>query len=181
MYADLFLSFMQIGVMSIGGGYAALPIIEDIVVTQNAWITLSEFADIITIAEMTPGPIAINAATFVGTKVLGLSGAIIATLGFITPCFIIAIVLSVLYSKYSQMGIVKKVLIGVRPAVASFIASAGITIMSLSFLDSSYSFGINYHSIIIFTICSILIFKKHLSPMIIIMLSGALGIVLYSF
>ncbi len=181
MYLDIFVTFMQIGILSIGGGYAALPIIEDIVVTENNWITLSEFADIITIAEMTPGPIAINAATFVGTKLYGVTGAIVATLGFITPCFIIAIILSVLYNKYSQMGIVKKVLIGVRPAVASFIASAGISIMSLAFIDNSYSLGINFHSVIIFLICGTLLVVKKLSPMLIIVISGILGLLFYSF
>ena len=91
IYLHLFWSFFKIGMFSIGGGYAAMPLIQNEVVTLNKWLTLKEFADIITISQMTPGPIAINSATFVGIQVAGFPGAIIATLGCVTPSFIIVI------------------------------------------------------------------------------------------
>ena len=81
IYLELFWSFFQIGLFSIGGGYAAMPLIQNQVVDIHPWLTMTQFADIMTIAEMTPGPIAINSATFVGIQVAGLPGAVIATVG----------------------------------------------------------------------------------------------------
>ena len=81
MYLQLFLSFLQIGALSFGGGYAAMPLIEAQIVTTHGWLTMTEFANLVTIAEMTPGPIAVNAATFVGTKIAGVPGALAATAG----------------------------------------------------------------------------------------------------
>ena len=85
IYLALFLSFLQVGMFSIGGGYAAMPLIQNEVVTFHGWMTMSEFTDLITIAEMTPGPIAINAATFVGIRIAGFPGAVIATFACILP------------------------------------------------------------------------------------------------
>ena len=84
IYLQLFFSFLQVGLFSVGGGYAAMPLIQSQVVEQHPWLTLHEFTDLITIAEMTPGPIAINSATFVGIRIAGIPGAIVATLGCIT-------------------------------------------------------------------------------------------------
>ena len=94
---QLFLSFVQIGLFSIGGGYAAMPLIQSEVVANHAWLTMSEFTDLITIAEMTPGPIAINSATFVGIRIAGLPGAIIATFGVILPSLFIVSLLAYIY------------------------------------------------------------------------------------
>ena len=91
---QLLFSFLQIGLLSIGGGYAALPIIQDQVVAMHGWLSMREFADILTISQMTPGPIAINAASFVGTKIAGLPGALVASLGVVLPSFIIVLTLS---------------------------------------------------------------------------------------
>lgn len=85
IYLQLFLSFLQVGMFSIGGGYAAMPLIQSQVVEGYGWLTMSEFTDLITIAEMTPGPIAVNSATFVGIRIAGLPGAVIATMGCIFP------------------------------------------------------------------------------------------------
>ena len=96
---ELFWSFFQVGLFSIGGGYAALPLIQNQIVDINGWLTLGEFADVITISQMTPGPIAINAATFVGLRLGGLPGAIIATFGCVTPSLIIVLILAMIYFK----------------------------------------------------------------------------------
>ena len=87
MYIQLFLSFFQISLFSFGGGYAALPLIQGQVVNVHHWLSMTEFTDLITISQMTPGPIAINAATFVGMKLTGMPGAVVATLGYITPSY----------------------------------------------------------------------------------------------
>ena len=92
IYLQLFLSFLQVGAFSIGGGYAAMPLIQSQVVTSHGWLTMSEFTDLITIAEMTPGPIAVNSATFVGIRIAGVGGAVIATLACILPsCLIVSL------------------------------------------------------------------------------------------
>lgn len=126
MLAQLFLSFLQIGLFSIGGGYAAMPLIQQQVVEQHAWLTMSEFTDLVTIAEMTPGPIAVNAASFVGMNLGGVPGAIVATLGCITPSLVIVSLLSWIYRRYRQMDTLQEVLGCLRPAVVALIASAGL-------------------------------------------------------
>ena len=126
IYLQLLLSFLQIGLLSIGGGYAALPIIQSQVVDLHHWITMREFADILTISQMTPGPIAINGATFVGTKIAGLPGAIVASVGVVIPSFIIVLTLAFIYYKYRQLDTIQAVLKGLRPAVVALIASAGL-------------------------------------------------------
>ena len=97
IYLELLWSFFQIGLFSIGGGYAAMPLIQHQVVDLHPWLTMTQFADIMTIAEMTPGPIAINSATFVGIQVAGLPGALVATLGCILPSCVIVMALAYLY------------------------------------------------------------------------------------
>ncbi|MBQ9810196.1 MAG: chromate transporter, partial [Spirochaetales bacterium] len=108
IYLQLFLSFMQVGLFSIGGGYAAIPLIESQVVTNHAWLTMSEFTDLVTIAEMTPGPIAINSATFVGIRIGGIVGAVIATLGCIVPSFLVVSILAFVYYKYRSADFMKR-------------------------------------------------------------------------
>ncbi len=129
IYFRLFLSFLYIGVFTIGGGYASLPLINQQIVETNGWLTASEFTDLITISQITPGPIAINAATFVGTKVAGFPGALCATLGFILPPFLIVTIFFWLYKKYRKMTLMQGVMGGLRPAVVALIAAAGLDIL----------------------------------------------------
>ena len=96
IYIQLFLSFIQVGMFSIGGGYAAMPLIQSQVVQGHGWLTMSEFTDLITIAEMTPGPIAVNSATFVGIRIAGVPGAMVATFGCILPSCIIVSILAMI-------------------------------------------------------------------------------------
>lgn len=110
MYIQLFLSFFQISLFSFGGGYAALPLIQGQVVNVHHWLSMTEFTDLITISQMTPGPIAINAATFVGMKLTGMPGAVVATLGYITPSCIIVTIIAKLYLKYREMDMLQGIL-----------------------------------------------------------------------
>ncbi|MFA6772688.1 putative chromate transport protein [bioreactor metagenome] len=129
---NLFISFFQVGLFSIGGGYAAMPLIQAQTVDIHSWLTAVEFANLVTIAEMTPGPIAINSATFVGMKVAGIPGVVVATLGNILPSVIIMLILARLYEKYSKQTLLKRVLEGVRPVVVSAIFVAGISLLQLA-------------------------------------------------
>ena len=133
IYVKLFLAFLQIGAFSFGGGYAAMPLIQAQVIDLYHWLTMSEFTDLITIAEMTPGPIAINAATFVGNQVAGIPGALIATLGCVLPSCIFVTVPAWLYTKYRNLSMMQGVLGSLRPAVVAMIATAGILILTPSF------------------------------------------------
>ena len=134
-YLALFWSFFQIGLFSIGGGYAAMPLIQHQVVELHPWLTMTQFADIITIAEMTPGPVAINSATFVGIHIGGIPGALVATAGCVLPSCIIVTILATIYYRYRQLSLMQGILAGLRPAVVAMIASAGLSLLSLSLLD----------------------------------------------
>lgn len=142
IYAELFLAFLQIGAFSFGGGYAAMPLIQEQVIEKYGWLTISEFTDLITIAEMTPGPIAVNSATFVGIQVAGIPGAIVATLGVIFPSCVIVTILAILYKKFRTMTLMQTVLQSLRPAVVSMIFSAGLVILiSVLFSSNKVSFA----------------------------------------
>ena len=129
MLLDLFLCFVQVGLFSIGGGYAAMPMIQAKAVEHYHWLTMGEFTDLMTIAEMTPGPITVNSATFVGIRMAGIPGALVATMGCILPSLIIVSLLSWLYEKYRSMDAMQAVLACLRPAVVALIASAALTIL----------------------------------------------------
>lgn len=133
IYVQLFWSFIQIGLFSFGGGYAAMPLIQGQVVTAHGWLSMAEFTDLITISQMTPGPIAVNSATFVGLKIAGVPGAIAATLGCILPSCIIVTILAKLYLKYRKLDMLQGILHSLRPAVVAMIASSGVLILITAF------------------------------------------------
>lgn len=185
IYLELFWSFFQIGLLSIGGGYAAIPLIQNQIVETKHWMTLAEVADIITIAEMTPGPIAINASTFVGMKIAGLQGAIIATIGCITPSCIIVLTLALLYDKYKNLSIIEDIIMTLRPAIIGLIASAGCSILfsgiSEELIIFNYHSKIDYIAIALFGITLFIIKNFKISPIYIMLGSGLIGTVAYIF
>lgn len=184
IYLQLFWSFFQIGLFSIGGGYAAMPLIQEQVVDLHSWLTMTQFADIVTIAEMTPGPIAINSATFVGIQVCGLPGALIATLGCILPSCIIVMALAYAYYRFRGLSIVQGILAGLRPAVIAMIASAGISLLILG-VYGQRSLPADLGSIdvvaaAIFLAGFFTLRKWKLNPLWVMAGSGAVGVLLYS-
>lgn len=179
IYLKLFISFLQIGAFSFGGGYAAMPLIQEQVVSKNSWLTMNEFTDLVTISQMTPGPIAVNAATFVGIKVAGLMGAVVATMGCILPSCIIVTCISYLYLKYRSMKMLQGVLDSLRPAVVALIASAGIAILVSAFWGNVDVIGIseiNWNMVIIFAGCLVLLRKFHMNPIWVMILSGIFNV-----
>ncbi len=187
IYLQVFVSFFQIGLFSFGGGYAALPLIENQVIDVHNWISLSEFADMITISQMTPGPIALNMATFVGTRVGGLLGAVVATIGCVTPSCIIVLILAYLYYKYKNLSVIQGMLNGLRPAVVSLIASAGISILLLAIFKTEETTlltmkikDINIVSFILIAIGVFVLRKYKSNPIHVIMASGAIGFIIYT-
>lgn len=185
IYLYLFWSFFQVGLFSFGGGMAAMPLIQSQVVDQHKWLTMMEFTDLITIAEMTPGPIAINSATFVGMRIAGFPGALMATLGCVIPSAIIVSTLAWLYYKYRNLAVIQGILSGLRPAVVALIASAGVSIFVLAVwgeigftMDGS---SLNYISILLFSCAVIVLRKRKTNPIYVMLGTGIAGGILYLF
>ena len=173
IYLQLFLSFLQIGALSFGGGYAAMPLIEAQIVTMHGWLDLTEFANLVTIAEMTPGPIAVNAATFVGTKIAGVSGALVATFG----CILVTLIAK-LYLKYRNLSVLQGVLGSLRPAVVAMIASAGVTILLSAFWGGRTVVlgSTNLLMVFIFALSLLLLRKTKLNAIAVMVLAGVLNL-----
>lgn len=173
IYWQLFFSFLQIGALSFGGGYAAMPLIQAQIVTQHQWLTMSEFTDLVTIAEMTPGPIAVNSATFVGTKIGGVFGALVATAGCILPACILVTLIAKLYLKYKNIAVLQSVLGSLRPAVVAMIASAGILILVSAFWGGTVNLAAtNWLMVGIFLAAFLLLRKTKLNPIAVMVLAG---------
>ena len=174
----LFWSFLKIGLFSIGGGYAAMPLIQAQTVEIHGWLSMSEFIDLVTIAEMTPGPIAINAATFVGTRIGGFAGALAATFGCILPSLIIVSLLSWVYRKYRNLKVLQKILGTLRPAVVALIASAGIGILlKVVFPEGSLS-SFQFQGLCLFLGAFLCLRKYKLNPIATMAACGAVSLLL---
>ena len=184
IYLELLWSFFQIGLFSIGGGYAAMPLIQHQVVDIHPWLTMTQFADIMTIAEMTPGPIAINSATFVGIQVAGLPGAIVATAGCVFPSCVIVMSLAYIYYRFRGLNMVQGILAGLRPAVIAMIASAGISLLIMAVYgqrvlpEDLMSFDVIAVMIFLIGIIALRVWKPN--PLWIMAGSGVLGVILYT-
>ena len=179
-FLELFWSFFQVGLFSFGGGYAAMPLIQAQVVDKFGWLSLSEFTDVITISQMTPGPIAINSATFVGMRIAGIPGALVATIGCVLPSSCVAILLARLYLKYRNLDLIHGALSGLRPAVVALIASAGITILQGA-LTLTVSVGLDALGLGIFAAgLALLLVRPKTDPMWVMLGAGAVGLVGYA-
>lgn len=186
IYLQLFLSFLQIGAFSFGGGYAAMPLIQNQVVQLHPWLSLSEFTDLITISQMTPGPIAVNSATFVGTRIAGVPGALAATIGCVLPSCILVTILAKIYLRYRNLSLLQDILKSLRPAVIAMIAAAGVSILVTAFwgndisslhLDAILS-STNIRAVGIFLVSLILLAKFKMDPIHVMLLSGGAEVVM---
>lgn len=179
----LFISFLQIGSFSIGGGYAIIPLIQEQVINVYNWLTLQEYTDIITISQMTPGPLVVNTASFVGIRIAGIPGAIVATLGSIISGFILSIFLYNFFKKYKNIDSISNILKGLRSSSAGLIASAASTIILIAFLGTSSfhlkDISINVTAVIVFIISLFLLRRYKLNPILIMILTGVAGLFFY--
>lgn len=180
----LFFAFIQVGMFSVGGGYAAIPLIQEQIVDIYGLMTLSEFSDLITVAEMTPGPISINSATFVGMRIAGIPGVLLCTFGCILPSFCICLTLAHFYYKYRSVSGVQIVLGAMRPAVVALIASAGASILMLGLFQAELPdivlSDIRWIELGIFAGSLFILRKYKTSAIAIILGSGVVGTVLYA-
>ena len=180
----LFFAFIQVGLFSVGGGYAAIPLIQEQIVNIYGMMTLEEFSDLITVAEMTPGPISINSATFVGMRIAGIPGVLICSIGCIIPSFCICLTLAHFYYKYRSVSGVQIVLGSLRPAVVALIASAGASILMLGLFQAELKEvvlgNIRYVDLGIFVIAIWILRKYKVSAISIILGSGIVGTIIYA-
>ena len=164
IYLDIFLSFAKIGAFTIGGGYAMIPIIQKVVVDKKKWIDEHEFMDILAIAQSAPGLLAVNISIFLGYKLKGTKGSIVATLGSITPSFLIILLIAIFFAGYQDNETVIKIFKGIRPVVVALIAVPVINMAKKSNLNV-------YTTILAIATALAIIFLK-VSPVYILLLTG---------
>ena len=187
IYLTLFAVFLEIGAVSFGGGYGMLPMMRDVCLSHG-FLTEEQFMDFIAVAESTPGPIAVNMATFIGSSQGGALGAFLATLGVILPAFIIILLIAAILKNLLKYRGVQGFLSGVRPAVAALILATAVvmglrTVLGVTTVSGGFSF--NYKGLIILAVLVLVglgskyLLKKKASPIVMILLSAGLGMLLY--
>ncbi|NLP45622.1 MAG: chromate transporter [Epulopiscium sp.] len=184
IYLQLICTFFKLGLFSFGGGYAMIPLIEK-EIESHGWMTATEFSNIIAIAEMTPGPIAVNSATFVGYKTAGILGGIIATIGVALPSLLLILLVSQIFFKYQDHPVNKMIFYGIRPVIVGLITTATVFVGKTAFFHWEVSlagikdlFGfLNFSSIAICIISFIGMLRFKIHPILMIGISAVLGVV----
>ena len=179
IYLELFLTFLMIGAFTFGGGYAMLPLIQEEVAAKG-WVDAAALVDFVAVSESTPGPFAVNMATYVGAEVGGIFGAVCATMGVVVPSFVIILIVAKCYDRFRQSKVVKGCMSGLKPAVVGLIGNAFINVLMTVFFPAGLSLavfsGISFYIYAaVFAVMLLLAFKK-VHPIIIICLSAAIGI-----
>lgn len=187
IYLQLFLTFLKVGAVSFGGGYGMISLIRDDCIA-NGWLTESELLNFIAVAESTPGPIAVNMATFVGSSQGGILGALLATLGVVLPSFVVILLVASVFTRLVRYGGVKAVLGGIRPSIIALILGTAITmLLSICFgiKDISSTACVDLRALIVLAVIFTISFAysrwkgRAISPILLIVISGALGVLLY--
>ena len=174
---QLFLVFLQVGALSFGGGYAAMSLIHQQTVEKFGWLTETVYADLVTLSEMTPGPVAINAASFVGMRMGGIPGALSATLGYIVAPCLIGVLVERLYRRYGEMPLFRSTLDGIRPAVAGLIASVGFGLVKNALLPGGiFDAKSTLAAAVLFLAAFFVLRRFRVSPVPVILSGGVLGI-----
>ena len=187
IYLELFLTFFEIGLFTFGGGYAMISIIREKTL-EFGWLSEAELLNMIAVSESTPGPIAVNMATFIGSSQGGVLGAMFATLGVVLPSFIIILVVASLVSGLMKFAGVQGFLSGLRPVVVGLIIATGITmVLSVIFSLGAIANGVSFDwkALVVFIVVAAVYYtakmwkKKVLSPILLILIAAILGIILY--
>ena len=176
IYLELLWAFIQIGLFSIGGGYAAMPLIQHQAIDVHGWLTMQSFADIMTISQMTPGPIAINAATFVGIQTAGIPGALVATFGCVLPSSIIVLSLAFIYYRFKGLKAMDSILKGLRPAVVAMIASAALSLIAMALWPEGMEGSTDWLNAGIFILALLILRIWKPNPIIVMAAAGCIGI-----
>ncbi len=186
---ELFYTFLKVGLFSFGGGYGMLSVIQGEVVTRHAWLTSAEFTDIVAISQMTPGPIGINSATYVGytaamnatgSPAVAVAGSLLASLAVMLPSFAIMLTISRYFMKYSKSASVESVFKALRPAVVGLIASAALLLMTVENFGSPTESTLQFVvSVLLFVGAFVAALRYKVSPILIVIAAGAFGGVFY--
>jgi chromate transporter len=182
IYLELFLAFLEVGLFSFGGAYAAIPLIRDVVL-EHAWMSDEQIAYIIAVSESTPGPIMVNMATYVGSTQGGIFGAFLATFGVVLPAFVIILLIMILLKNFLGNKYVQAVLQGLKACVVGIILATGLHMIVTNCIEIEGKLEINWQTVIIMMILLLVMFlhkrvtKKKLSPIKLIMVSAVVGIV----
>lgn len=171
IYLQLFATFFKVGLFSFGGGYAMLSMMQQEVVSINNWVTVPEFVDMVAISQITPGPISVNMSTYVGYKLAGVAGSAFATLGCVSPSIIIMLIITRFFFKFQNNKYVEDAFLGLRPATIGLVAAAAILVTQGAFID--------YKSLLIFGVAFFLSYKYKLDPILMTIVSGIAGFILY--
>lgn len=174
---SLFLIFAKIGLIGFGGGYAILTIIQQ-ELTQRGWIGQQEFADIAAISQITPGPIAVNAATYVGYRIAGFWGSVVATLGVSLPSFVLVIIAAHFILKFKTSRVVESCMKGIRPVTVAFIASAAIFFALESFINLQAPLFVNWGPLVIFVGAVLAAVFTKIHVILIVLLAMGAGLIL---
>lgn len=181
IYLRLYLEFFRTGLFAVGGGLATMPFLYHMSDTTG-WFSYAQLADMIAVSESTPGPMGVNMATYVGYTVGGVPGAVIATLGLISPSVLIILIIARFLERFRSTRAVDAVFYGLRPASCALIASAGLSVMALALLDSAaQTFSVQWHyaalAAAVFFMTNIIKPTKRLHPIAFLLLSAAVGII----
>jgi chromate transporter len=178
---ELLWTFMLIGISAFGGGYAVMPLIQKYVVDGPGWITLMELADITSISQMTPGPIMINSATFVGIKTAGLVGGLVATVGAVLPSFFLVWILAIIFERHGKLTFIQNIMKGLRPTIVGLIAVAAVTLFQTSlFTNSQLSLeSVEWPAVIAFGMVLALSLKTKLDTIALVGLGGLIGLMFF--
>ena len=183
IYLTLFLEFFKIGLFTFGGGYAMIPLVKELVL-KYSWLTEAEFYDFLGVCESTPGPIAVNMATYVGNMNGGVLGSVLATLGVVLPSFLIILLIAAVLKNLTENKFFKGFIFGVKPVVIALIASTGASLLVKRFFVVDWGVKIDFVSVICFSlICAVYFLwqkflKKKPSAIMLILISAVLGIIL---
>ena len=178
----LFFTFLKIGLLSIGGGYAIIPLIQEQVVTRSGWVSEQIFTDIITISQMTPGPLAVNTSTFVGLQIAGIPGAVAATVGCVSCGAVLSLLLYCFFSRHRQSACVLEVLGGLKAASLGLIISAAATILLIAFFGTSTpgeGAVPDYIALAVFGASLLILRKWKINPILLMAATGGLGVLIY--
>ena len=178
IFLSLFLTFFKIGLFTFGGGYAMLPLIQSETVAMG-WIDESSLMDFIAVAESTPGPFAVNIATYIGAETGGFFGALCATLGVVLPSFIIILIVARIYTAFCKNRVVEGVMTGLRPTVVGLIGSAAVTMAATVFLPAGFALSFTPAlgvSFALFALSLFAVLKLKTHPILIVVACAAVGV-----
>mgnify|MGYP002591144356 CR=1 FL=1 len=177
IYLQLFFSFLKVGMFSVGGGYAAIPLIQSQAVEACGWLTMDEFTNLVTIAEMTPGPLGLNCATFAGMRTAGIARAVAANLGALAPTLTVCLAAAIFFERFRKSRFMAKVMTGVRPACVGMIFGVILSLCTTNYLSGLG--GVSIGALVVGAVALALLLKFKVSIPKVICLSGVLGVIFF--